>query len=171
MAKGMKFSEGAARRIVAATRAYERGNRDQPPIKFRTVSDDGTPLRLGRTVEQWLKGETQEIPLIFEESCEDEQSGSGSGGGTTLEAHNEAFDVNGDRIVVLGQAANGCWYLLQAESCGGDDGSGSGDCRCPAIGGEDLTTIPGWDAEATQVLGHESGCLKWINTTECEEGS
>lgn len=170
MAKGIKFSEGAARRIVAATRAYERGNRDQPPVKFRTVADDGTPLRIGRTVEQWFKGETQEIPLIFETSCEDEYSGSGSGGGSTLEAHNDAFDVNGGRIVILGQAANGCWYLVQAASCG-DNGSGSGGCYCPEIGGQDLTTIDNYASDGTQILGHVNGCLKWIDTTDCEEGS
>jgi hypothetical protein len=167
MAKGVKFGEGSARRIIAATRAYERGNRDQPPVKFRTVGDDGTPIKIGKTVAPWIKGETQEVSLVFEDSCDEEGYGSG---GESLLAHNQSFDVNGGRIVKLALAENGCWYLVQAESCVGE-GDGSGGCHCPGIGGEDLTQLPDYDPGETQVLGHENGCLKWITTTSCEEGS
>lgn len=166
MARGVKFGEGAARRIIAATRAYERGNRDQPPVKFRPGGDDGEDVRVGRTVAQWVKGETQEIPVFS--SCDIEE-GYGSGG-ETIEAHNEAFDVNGGRLVWIALADNGCWYMVQAESCVGDGDQPTG-CHCPGIGGEDLTRLPGYDGSKTQVLGHESGCLKWITTTDCEEGS
>ena len=167
MERRVKFSEEGARRIIAATRAYERGNRDQSPVKFRTVGDDGTPIKIGKTVAQWIKGETQEVELVFSESCDEEGSGSG---GASLLAHNLSFDVNGGRIVKLALAENGCWYLLQAESCTGG-GDGSGGCHCPGIGGEDLTMLPDYDPGETQVLGHENGCLKWITTTSCEEGS
>lgn len=56
---GVKFTEGAARRIVAATRAYERGSRDQPPIRFRQTGGDGGDgnIRYGRISETWTKGE------------------------------------------------------------------------------------------------------------------
>lgn len=59
------------------------------------------------------------------------------------------------------------------EACGSDDN----DNYCPptdpsdsfTIGKLDLQTIPGWNKTVEQVLGHdETGCLKWIDTTECE---
>jgi hypothetical protein len=34
-----------------------------------------------------------------------------------------------------------------------------------------LTTVEGYDAAKTQLLGHENGCLKWIDTIECDTGS
>jgi hypothetical protein len=169
MERRVKFSEEGARRIIAATRAYERGNRDQSPVKFRTVGDDGTPIKIGKTVAQWAKGTTQEVELIYETSCEDEGGGSG---GETLEAHNKSHDVAADTIVILGLAGNGCWYLIEAASCP-DEGSdsGSGDCGCVSIGGQDLTTLEGYDETKSQLLGHEEGCLKWFDTTECDTGS
>ncbi len=57
MARKVSFSETDARRIAATVRAHERGNRDQPPIRFRTaVGDDGggaLPLRLAQTSGVW----------------------------------------------------------------------------------------------------------------------
>lgn len=50
------LTEDAARRVAAATLAYERGNRDQPPIRFRSVSEDGgggLPIRLAQTSGVW----------------------------------------------------------------------------------------------------------------------
>jgi len=169
MERRVKFSEEGARRIIAATRAYERGNRDQPPVKFRTVGDDASPLTVCRTAGQWLKGETKELDVIFEDSCDDEGSGSGSGGGRTLEAHNPLFDVAGGAVVLVGQAENGCWYLVQAES---SDGGTTGEPQGPGIGGQTLTTIQGYGVVYPQVLGHDvNGNLVWFNTTECDEGS
>jgi len=169
--RGALISVDSVRRLARALQKYEHGDRDIPGRKLRTAYDESSStIRIGRTTAAWLKGETQEVELVYETNCSDEGSGSGSSGDTLL-AYNLAFDVAEDRVVWLAEATNGCWYLIHAASCGEDDGSGSGDCRCPGIGGEDLTSIPGWDGEATQVLGHESGCLKWISTTDCEEGS
>lgn len=56
------LTEDAARRVAAATLAYERGNRDQPPIRFRSVSEDGgggLPIRLAQTSGEW----SNEAPL------------------------------------------------------------------------------------------------------------
>jgi hypothetical protein len=46
-----------------------------------------------------------------------------------------------------------------------------GSCR-QTIGGEDITTWPGWDATKEQLLGHDaSGCLKWFDVAACGETS
>lgn len=166
MERRVKFSEEGARRIIAATRAYERGNRDQPPVRFRTVSDDSAGIKLARTTQKWPKGSTQELDLIYEESCDEEGGGSDA---PTVEAHNKSFDVAAGALVIIGLASNGCWYLIEA-SDDQDEGSGSG-CNGVSVGGQDLTELEGYDDTKTQVLGHESGCLRWIDTTECEEGS
>ena len=57
MARRVTFNETDAGRISKTVRAYERGNRDMPPIKFRTVSDEGgggaLPIRLAQTSGEW----------------------------------------------------------------------------------------------------------------------
>jgi len=64
MAKGVKFGERAARRVVAAVLEQERSGRDQPAIKFRQVSDDATEPRLGRISSTWNKGTTKTVTLL-----------------------------------------------------------------------------------------------------------
>lgn len=152
MARRVTLTEDTARRMAAATRAYERGNRDQSPIRFRQVSDDGDPLVIGRTTAQWTKGTTQELTVVYALSCDDEASPDAG----TVQAHNKSHTVSDDVLVLVARAANGCWYLVGAES------------SCIGIGGEDLTSIPGYDAEKTQILGHQTGCLKWIDTFSCD---
>ena len=61
------FTEDAARRVGAATLAYERGNRDMPPIRFRTGGDDGgggEQPRLGTISSTWTKNTTATVPQI-----------------------------------------------------------------------------------------------------------
>lgn len=61
------FTEDAAQRIAAATLAYERGNRDMPPIHFRTGGDDGggeEGPRLGTVSATWNKGSTATVTQL-----------------------------------------------------------------------------------------------------------
>jgi hypothetical protein len=61
------FTEDAARRVGAATLAYERGNRDMPPIRFRTGGDEPDmpePPRLGRIAATWTKNTTATVTQI-----------------------------------------------------------------------------------------------------------
>lgn len=57
MARRVTFNENDAQRISRTVRAYERGNRDMPGIKFRQISDgDGgaaPAIRLAQTSGQW----------------------------------------------------------------------------------------------------------------------
>jgi hypothetical protein len=163
--RGVLITEDAARRIARAVQRINNANRDSPGVKLRTAFDDGNQVQIGKTTEKWAKGTSTELELILEDSCDEEGSGSG---GQTLEAYNLSYDVGEGVRCIVAEATNGCWYLVEAESC---DDEGLGGCECPAIGGQDLTQLPGYDASKTQILAHEEGCLKWLDTTECEEGS
>jgi hypothetical protein len=164
--RGVLITEDAARRIARAVQRINNANRDSPGVKLRTAYDDGGgQVQIGRTTEKWDKDTSTELELILEDSCDEEGSGSG---GQTLEAYNLAYDVGEGVRCIVAEATNGCWYLVEAEACP-DDGSGSGDCDCVAIGGQDLTELPGYDDTKTQILAHEQGCLRWLDTTECED--
>lgn len=60
----VSWNENDARRVAAATLAYERGNRDMPPIRFRTGGDDGEEPRLGTISATWAKGSTATVTQI-----------------------------------------------------------------------------------------------------------
>ena len=113
MTKRVKFTEDGARRIIAATRAYERGNRDQPPITFRQVSDDGDPIRIGKTTAQWSKGTLATITLYEAGTPPGETANSPAE--TIEDAVNKFADVPNNKWVALARAANGSWYLIAAE--------------------------------------------------------
>jgi hypothetical protein len=59
------FTEDAARRVAAATLAYERGSRDMPPVMFRQAGgDDGEEPRLGTISVNWPKNGTTTVTQI-----------------------------------------------------------------------------------------------------------
>jgi hypothetical protein len=161
----VRFSEGDARRIAAATRAYERGNRDMPPVRFRDPGGDGgDPIRIGKVSADWTVGTCATVTLwegdaISGTSCEPTQTSPTE---TTADVRNLSRDVKANSWVAIGKAADGNWYLIEA-------GSPDGSCR-QTIGGQDITKWPGWDGTKIQLLGHdENGCLKWFDSEDCEE--
>lgn len=105
------FTEDAASRVARATLAYERGNRDQSPVRFRQVADDGDPIRLGKTTAQWAKNTLATITLYEggEPPNETEE------GGTLENCVNKFGTVASNRWVAVARAANGSWYLIAAE--------------------------------------------------------
>lgn len=110
MARRATFTEDGARRIAAATRAYERGNRDQSPIKFRTAWEEGEPVRLGKTVAAWDKGTLQTIDL-YETGTPLAETASG----TLEDCVNKFANVGSGKWVIVSRATNGSWYLISAE--------------------------------------------------------
>jgi hypothetical protein len=109
----VKFSEGDARRIAAATRAYERGNRDMPPVRFRDPGGDGDPIRIGKTTSTWTKNTLATITLYESGTPPNETTGSPT---QTLEGCVNKFgDVQSGKWVSVAKAANGSWYLIAAE--------------------------------------------------------
>jgi len=172
------LTEDVARRMGAATLAYERGNRDMPPVYFRTAGgDDGAAIRVGKVSADWAVGTCAEVKVwervdtgCVPTHCSGLPPGEISGIPVHLceetidDVANLSHDVAANSWVVIGQAANGRWYLLEA-------GKEEGSCR-QTIGGEDITKWPGWNGSIVQLLGHdENGCLKWFDSEECEEPS
>lgn len=107
------FTEDAAARVAKATLAYERGNRDQSPITFRQVSDDGDPIRIGKTTAAWDKGTLATITLYEAGTPPNETANSPAE--TIQDAVNKFGDVEADRWVAVARGQNGSWYLIAAE--------------------------------------------------------
>jgi hypothetical protein len=111
MTKPVAFSEDGARRIVAATKIVEAGDRSMPPIRFRDPGgDDGDPVRLGKTTSAWSKGGTATIDLYEEGS-----PGSETYSGTLSGCRNKFANVASGKWVIVQRAANGAYYLTAAE--------------------------------------------------------
>lgn len=110
MARRVTFTEDAARRVVAATRAYERGNRDMPPVKFRTAHDEGEPVRLGKTTAAWNKGTLATIDL-YESGSPLTEALSGE----LADCVNKFADIASGKWVMVARATNGSWYVISAE--------------------------------------------------------
>lgn len=114
MARSRKvaFTEEAAGRVAKATLAYERGNRDQSPVRFRHVADE-SPIRLGKTTGLWEKGTTTTITLYENGTPPDETAADPPL--TLTDCVNKFGDVEADRWVALLQGPAGRWYLIAAE--------------------------------------------------------
>ena len=115
MARRVSFTETDARRIAAATRAYERGNRNQPPIMFRQSGGDdgGDPVRLGKTTAAWDKGTLATVELYEEGTPPTE--GKKTPADTIPQCVNKFANVASGKWVIVAKAGNGRWYLIAAE--------------------------------------------------------
>jgi hypothetical protein len=112
MTKPVAFSEDGARRIIAATKAVEAGNRNMPPVRFRDPGgDDGDPVRLGKTTAAWTKGTLATIDLYEEGTPPSETTSSA----TLANCVNKMVNVPSGRWVEVVRGANGYWYLVWAE--------------------------------------------------------
>jgi hypothetical protein len=98
--------------MAAATRAYERGNRDQSAVMFRQGGEDGDPVRLGKTAAAWAKGTTATINVWESGTPPNETQTTGQ----TLEnCVNKFANVASGRWVIVARGGNGYWYLIAAE--------------------------------------------------------
>lgn len=111
MTKPVAFSEDGARRVIAATKAYEAGNRDMPGIRFRDVGDDD-PVRLGKTSAAWTKGTTATINVWESGTPPSETQTSGV---TLTGCVNKFANVATGKWVMLARCQNGSYYLIAAE--------------------------------------------------------
>ncbi len=111
------LTRGAVKRIARAVNAYERGDRDIPPRKFRSYGggggDDGETVRLGKTTAAWNKGDLATIALYPAGTPGSEATGSPA---ETLEdCVNKFSNVGADKWVIVAIAGNDAWYLIAAE--------------------------------------------------------
>lgn len=111
MARTVRLTEDTARRMAAATRAYERGNRDQSPVMFRQAGEDGDPVRLGKTTENWTKGTLQNVSL-FEAGTPPNETSSSE---IIPNCVNKFANVSTGKWVIIARGGNGSWYLIAAE--------------------------------------------------------
>lgn len=115
MTKPVAFSEDGARRVIAATKAYEAGSRDMSPIKFRDMGgDDGDPVRLGKTTASWSKGTTATIEL-YEEGTPPNETKKSPTADTLTGCVNKFATVASGKWVIVARGGNGSWYLISAE--------------------------------------------------------
>jgi hypothetical protein len=113
MTKPVAFSEDGARRVIAATKAVEAGNRDMPGIKFRDAGgDEGDPVRLGKTSAAWNKGTTATISVWESGTPPNETQTSGV---TLTGCVNKFANVATGKWVIVARAGNGSYYLIAAE--------------------------------------------------------
>lgn len=110
MDRKVQLTENTARRMAAATLAFERSGRDQPPIQFRTSGDDGEPIRLGKTASTWTKGTTATINL-----WEGGSAGSETQSGTLEGCVNKFATIAAGKWVIVQRGPFGAFYLISAE--------------------------------------------------------
>ena len=156
--RGTLISVESARRIQRAVQKINGGDRNVPAPPIPTAFEDGDPVRICRTISAWNRGTTATL-YLWEVGSITEPEPNGQ---ETLTAVNLSYNVAGNSYVIVAKAANGQWYMVDASIPATD-----GCVSMPSIAGHDLRTIDGYDATKTQVLGHETGCLKWFNTTTC----
>lgn len=120
----------------------------------------GGRLRIGKYTgsSRWAVGACATVTLW--ERTGTNCSPTASNPAQTIESvANLSYDVPANSWVVIGLGSDGKWYLV--------DSGIEGSCR-QTIGGEDITTIGGWDATKIQLLGHDAnGCLKWFDSDDC----
>jgi hypothetical protein len=161
--RGVLITRESARRIQSVVQRIEGGNRNTHAPPLPTAFDEGDPVRVCKTSVAWGKDTTATLAIWEAGTATAPEANSPA---ETVDAVNLFRDVAADVYVVVARANNGRWYLVEVGNP--EDESG---CKKPAIAGEDLTTVSGYDATKTQLLGHENGCLRWIDTSACEEGS
>jgi hypothetical protein len=111
----VSFTEDGARRIVNAVRDHERGNANQPPVRFnRPVGGDdgGDPVRLGKTTATWTKGTTATINVWESGTPPSETQTTGV---TITGCVNKFATVASGKWVIVARGGNGFWYLIAAE--------------------------------------------------------
>jgi hypothetical protein len=113
MARRVTFTEDGARRVAEATRAYERGSRNMPGIKFRTAEEAGG-VRLGTIDASWSKGTTATVSELLGDGTEPPVA-------IQFEAVNYFADVTVEGSGGSGEVKVACalvgstWILIAAE--------------------------------------------------------
>lgn len=158
MARKVVFNETDARRIAAATRAYERGNRDMPPIKFRSVSGDdggGEDIRIGKISSDWPHGETATVERL-------DENGDPLDPASTFTAENffnTVYVPSGEERYVACGLVGSTWILIEAErGCGESAHAKELDSEAD----EASSVAPLVEGDGTEVLVNEQGCAQWF---------
>lgn len=151
------FSEEDAKRIGRSVRLTERYvGKDDLTGASSERGGIGVRLLLARHVGTSWPTQTTAVVTIY--------NGDPITSAATVVAKNQylKFSTNANctqNWVALGHNGWG-WYAISKEfSC-------TATCSS-SFGGLDFSAVPGYAATATQVLGHEAGCVRWLDVTTC----
>lgn len=147
------FTKSAAERISAAVIAVESGTRDCGPLVYGRIGDSapGSSLKLATFTGAWQTGTYKTVTL--------------HGSTQTASVYNWTTPVasaSTARYVIFGKASGtNAAVEIQLRA--------TGQTCTMSLGSLDLTTLPGFNASAVQLLGHnDSGpCLQWYSVTTC----
>jgi hypothetical protein len=149
--KYVKFTRASALRIGKAVRVVERGDRNQPPVRFEHHVGTNFRLQLGTFTGAWFTGTYKTVTL--------------TGSTNTAAVYNWTTEVETGgtcpRRVIFGRLM-GTLAAVEIQlqtSC----------ATCVhSIGAFDLRLLPNYSGAQTQVLGHNaSACLQWYSVTTC----
>lgn len=152
---GVNFTMPSAKRIAAAVREVEFGNRDQKASQ-QDRAWDTLPfrLKLGTFTGAWSTGTWKAVTL--------------TGSTETVSVYNWTTPVvaatgesNCSRYVVFGRVAgtHGAVEIQLQTTC---------QTCVKSFGSVDLTQLAGYSSTQIQLLGHnESACLQWYSITTC----
>lgn len=152
------FNLDDAKRIGRAVRLVERDEPRQELVGDQAgVVSRGVRLLLAKyeSASQWSKGSSAVVTIY---------NGSPISAAMTMVANNQFVTFPSNTActhhwVALGHNGWGWEAISRERAC-------TGTCSMDWAG-VDFSAMPGYSANATQVLGHIEGCIKWLDVTTC----
>lgn len=121
------------------------------PTRFEDVPQPVQKLKRGTYTGSWPIGATREVTLV--------------GSTQTYAVTNYCIEANGNTATVALNVIFGS--VMGTQTAIEIQLPGSTSTCSIVIGGFNLSTLPNYQQGQTQLLGHESGCLKWFSVTAC----
>lgn len=158
MADTFGFSLNDAKRIGKAVRLVER---DEPRQQLGGQNDAaisrGVRLLIAKkeSTSSWATGTTAVVTIY---------NGDTLASAVTVVARNQLLHIGtsqtcDSRWLALGHNGWG-WYAIAQRR------DSTATCTMEVLG-VDFSTVANYQSTATQILGHESGCIKWVDVTNC----
>lgn len=152
------FNLEDAKRIGRAVRLVERAEpRQDLAGEPNGAVSRGVRLLIGKkeSTSSWATGTTAVVAVY---------NGDTLASAVTVVAHNQFLTVGTSptcesRWVALGHNGWG-WYAIAHRNMS------TATCTME-VAGVDFSIVANYQSTATQILGHESGCIKWIDVTNC----
>ena len=151
----LAFTRPAVERIARAVRQVEAGDRKSEPLRFgtRAAAGAGAVVKLGAFLGEWALGDYKPVTMVGSTVT-----------ANVLNACNPVLavtDTNCARAVLF-SSVKGTQVALELQF----------EATCTtchiSINGFDLATLPGYESDKIQILGHNSSaCLTWYSTNTC----
>lgn len=151
----LAFTRKSVERIQRVVRIVEAGDRKSEPLRFgtRAAAGSGAVVKFGAFLGDWPLGEYNAVTMVGSTVT-----------ASVLNACNPvlaASDTNCARVVLFSNV-KGTQVALELQY----------EATCTtchiSINGFDLTTLPGYENDKIQILGHDSSaCLTWYSTNTC----